>query len=96
MNETIRKIVTDAFSDIAEDVKPETVGDETRLYGPDGTLTSIKLVMLIADIEEKIASTLGRNIILADEKAMSQKTSPFLTIGALTSYIEKLLAEEGK
>jgi len=31
--------------------------------------------------------------VLADEKAMSQRASPFRTVATVTDYIEKLLSE---
>ena len=49
------------------------------------------LVSFIADLEDKISDEFEKDIILADEKAMSAKTSPFRNIESLTSYIKSLL-----
>lgn len=68
---------------------------ETKLYHSNGTLDSLGLVRFITGSEEKISDTFGIDIVLADEKAMSQVSSPFVSIGSLADYIEKSLANEG-
>ena len=64
---------------------------DMRLFGPKSALDSLGLVNLIASVEEKIAAAFGRNLVLADEQAMSQTRSPFRTVDAFTDHIEKLL-----
>lgn len=66
-------------------------GEKCTLYGGDGMLDSLSLVSLIVSIEEQIESRLGVSLILADEKAMSQKRSPFSTVSTLTDYIDSLI-----
>ncbi|KLE09504.1 MULTISPECIES: hypothetical protein [Arcobacteraceae] len=66
---------------------------QTRLYGEKSVLDSIGLVYLITDIEEKISDKFSKNIVLADEKAMSQRTSPFRDVETLAKYIQNLLEE---
>lgn len=66
---------------------------QTRLYGEKSVLDSIGLVYLITDIEEKITDKFLKNIVLADEKAMSQRTSPFRDVETLAKYIQNLLEE---
>ena len=56
-------------------------------------MDSLALVSLITDLEEKISDEFDEDIVLADEKAMSQRTSPFRTVESLTEYISKLLEE---
>lgn len=65
---------------------------ETRLFGSDG-LDSIALVTLIADLEDKLAETLGRPVVLADERAMSRFHSPFRTVGTLIAHVERVAKE---
>jgi acyl carrier protein len=67
---------------------------ETKLYHSHGTLDSLGLVGFITGAEEKIADAFGVDIILVDEKAMSQVNSPFTSIQSLADYIEKLITEE--
>jgi acyl carrier protein len=53
----------------------------------NNAMDSISLVTLISQVESDIEDEFNIQVILADEKAMSQKNSPFLTVGTLTSYI---------
>lgn len=66
---------------------------DTKLFGGDGILDSIALVMLISDMEQKIANEFNVNIILTDEKAMSRASSPFRTVSSLINLIEEKLEE---
>ncbi len=65
----------------------------TKLFGRGSSLDSLGLVNLIVSVEEKINIKFGVAISLVDEKAMSQKSSPFLNIESLTNYILLLLIE---
>jgi acyl carrier protein len=66
---------------------------ETRLYGPQALLDSLSLVNLIVATEREIEDAFGVSVLLASDRAMSQKRSPFLTIGSLASYVQELLVE---
>ncbi len=66
---------------------------ETRLLGEKAVLDSIGLVSLIVDLEEKVAARFGKEIVLADERAMSLRYSPFRRVESLADYVvEKLEA----
>jgi len=67
--------------------------DKLRLFGEGGVMDSIGIVMLITEIEERVEDDLGYSITLTDDRAMSQKTSPFRSVKTLVSYIETLLKE---
>ena len=67
---------------------------DTKLIGKESTLDSLGLVNLIVGIEENIADKFKIVISLTDEKAMSQKNSPFLSVNSLADFIEKRIAEE--
>lgn len=79
----------------------ETNGHETRipgvleaktvLFGENGILDSIGLVTLIVAVEQAIEETFGVSISLADEKAMSQRNSPFRTIDSLAEFAQRLI-----
>ena len=62
-------------------------GDEGELFGPNSNLDSLGLISVILLVEEQITLKLGESIILADERAMSMKNSPFKNIESLTEYI---------
>lgn len=97
MKNKINQLVVGAIAELNSELQVEelkSVNAETRLYGSKSALDSIALVTLIADIEDKVSSEFGKDIVLADERAMSQRLSPFGRVGTLVDYIEKLLLEE--
>lgn len=68
---------------------------DSPLYGKSGRLESIDVVTLIMEVEDQISKEFGTSITIADDRAMSQQNSPFLTIGTLTDYVAELLNENG-
>lgn len=68
---------------------------DAPLYGKNGRLESIDVVTLIMEVEDQIRDELGISITIADDRAMSQQNSPFLTIQTLTDYVTELLTENG-
>lgn len=92
--------VVNAIVDVLEEYKVgsdlpiEINGEETILFGSNSVLDSFSLVAVIVEIEDKIHQITNQEIILSDEKAMSQKNSPFRTIGTLSEYILVLLGGE--
>ena len=71
-----------------------STGIDTRLFGEGGGLDSISLVTLIVAVEQAVEDEFEVCITLADEKAMSQRNSPFRSIAALAEYVEQRIAEE--
>jgi acyl carrier protein len=98
-NEQVAALVSLALQDLGRELQQpslEKTGRDTRLIGAHSALDSIALVSLIADIEARIASEFGRDIVLADESAMSAMRSPFRNAGALADHIcARLNAEPG-
>ena len=64
---------------------------DSKLFGGDGPLDSMALVNLVVDLEEFIEDDFGKTITLADEKAMSRRTSPFSRVKNLVDYIQEQL-----
>lgn len=62
-------------------------GTDTVLFGAEGVLESIDFVSLILDIEEALTEALQAEVSLMNEKALSEKNSPFRTVGTLTAYV---------
>lgn len=97
MNPQIDEIVSRCMRDMAERYSLDLNGGvsrDTLLFGESGLLDSVGLVSLIVAIEQEIENDLGVSIVLADERAMSQKNSPFRSIGALADYAATLVAAE--
>lgn len=67
--------------------------EKTKIFGTNGVLDSVGIVFLITELEEKISDDFNCDITLADEKAMSQVTSPFRNVETLANYIEQLVTE---
>ena len=54
-------------------------------------MDSLSLVTLILIVEEKVFDELGVTITIADDKAMSQKRSPFRNVSSLAEYANTLI-----
>ncbi len=96
MKEQIYRIVIDCLKALNEELEVAALADPTPatpLYGPKSPLDSLNLVNLIADIEGQLGETFEQDIVLADERAMSQTRSPFRTVSSLTEYIETLIKQ---
>lgn len=67
------------------------VSADTILFGTNGYLDSMSLVSLLIDIEESLQNE-GLDVSLSDERAMSERNSPFRDVPALAEYIDKLIS----
>ena len=95
-NKKIENLIFNAIKEINEQLPQEQqLGQSTKtvLFGKDGKLDSLGLVTLLVIIEQNIEDEFDVSITIADEKAMSQKRSPFRTTGTLADYIDMLLRE---
>ena len=92
----IQSIIIDCIKVLNEELdvsEPEEPNNDTRLYGSQSGLDSIGLVSLIADVEDAISEQFDLTIVLADERAMSQRASPFRRVSTLRDYINELVNE---
>ena len=64
----------------------------TRLFGDGGLLDSMALVSLVIAVEQAVEEKYDSPVALADEKALSQRSSPYRTIGTLAAYAAQELA----
>ena len=64
---------------------------DSKLFGDGGPLDSMALVNLVVELEELIEDDYGKTISLADEKAMSRRTSPFHRAKNLIDYVQDQL-----
>ena len=67
---------------------------ETVLLGSSGKLESVNLVNLLVAIEENIEEAFGIPISITDERAVSEKNSPFRTVETLCNFVLNLLDEK--
>ena len=66
---------------------------DTNLLGGSDGLDSLAFVNLIVGIEHNLEDVFDFQITLADERAMSEKNSPFSTVRSLSEYIQKIIEE---
>lgn len=91
----VTELVLELIKEIGEDQEKQALiqaTSETRLFGEN--LDSLGLVFLVTDLESIISEKFDIDVTLADERAMSQKTSPFRTVSTLIKYVELLITEE--
>ena len=96
MYDKIIDIIIEEVEEVNESIQekiPVELRAKAPLFGDTGVLDSIGLVTLIVAVEQSIEDELGTILTLADEKAMSQRNSPFRTVGTLADYISLLLGE---
>lgn len=79
------------YNEILTDKKLNYQDDKALIFGGGGPLDSLELVALIVEIEEAIERETGKVIILADEKAVSRRLSPFARIDLLVDYTFEVL-----
>ena len=88
---SLQELLATLSDDSTRDV---TITAQTRLIGRDAVLDSMGLVSLIVDIEQRLENEFGVALVLADERAMSQKHSPFRSVQTLSDYIYQLTQEQ--
>lgn len=95
--EQIIEIIYSAFDDINEELpkknRLEKKVDEI-IYGNEGKLDSLGLVNLIVSIESAIDDQLDKQIVIANEKAMSMRNSPFRNVATLSEFILEILDDD--
>ena len=75
---------------------PEKVDEETVLVGTDPVLDSLGVVQLIVEVEQRVEQGHGISVTLANDKAMSQRNSPFRTVGVLADHVVATAQEAAK
>lgn len=92
----ITPVVIESLKNVLEESEAPESGNltrDTKLLGHNAVLDSLGLVTLLVDLEQRLEEDYDVTITLADERAMSQKSSPFRTVQSLSDYIHMLLQE---
>ena len=66
-----------------------TIAPDAPLFGPGSPLDSLGLLTLLLDIEEELQRA-GCHVQLSDDRAMSQRRSPFRSVSSLVDYIARI------
>ena len=84
----LNQIILDSIAEInlGSDREIRLAGEDPPLYGAEGQLDSISLVTLITSIEQRLEDNFGIQVVLVDEKAVSQRNSPFRSLSALVDF----------
>lgn len=94
--EKIESIIVRCFTavlDLRGIPHPPVINRDTIVFGAGGVVDSMGIVMMVTDVEEAVYHAFDKGISLADDRAMSQRNSPYRTIGSLTDYILAQLNE---
>lgn len=90
MDAQIAELITRTLQDLHEqgvvDLDGEQVTVDTPLFGETGLLDSVGLVSLVVAVEQALEDELGLSVGLADERALSQRSSPYRTVSSLADY----------
>jgi acyl carrier protein len=84
--------IQEVFAQTGEEA-PGALGEDTVLVGKDAVLDSLGVVSLIVEVEQRVESEHGASVTLANDKAMSQRNSPFRTVGVLTDHLVAMVLE---
>jgi hypothetical protein len=63
------------------------VDENTRLIGTTSIFDSMELVQFIVEVESLLDENFDLDIELTSEKAMSRRSSPFISLKSLSEYI---------
>ena len=80
MQERIVEIIIEETNAVLEEHVSD-MNKDTALFGKSGLLDSMGLVSMIVAVEQDVEDEFDKNVTIADARAMSQKHSPFATVG---------------
>lgn len=89
-------LVTRSMVDVLEmndEPLPDDLDADTIVVGPSAVLDSLGVVSLIVEIEQRLEQEHGWAVTLASDRAMSQRSSPFRSIGVLADYLLEVISE---
>ena len=90
--ELVKSAVRDLSDELGYDSLREPSKDTVLFGGADG-IDSLSLVQIVAEVERLAENQFAKRVVLADDRAMSRRTSPFRTVGTLAELLEERLTE---
>ena len=94
--EKILNCIYKAVDEVNEELEADkqlAKSPDTVLLGESGQLESIDLVNILVATEDYLEEEFAIPISVTDERAVSEKSSPFKTIDTLCDFISNLLKE---
>ena len=89
----IQSLIKETLNEMEIDDFTKEIDKNTEIFGTKGALDSLGLVEFLVSLEQKIETAYDTSLTIADEKAMSQKNSPFRTVNSLSNFLEIRLAD---
>ncbi len=94
VREEIVQIICESLSELNEELEYDSlrnINEETVIYGGDEGIDSLSLVRLVTDVEMQINDKYDASVVLASEKAMSMRNSPYRTVASLAEFADSEL-----
>lgn len=88
----VKATVEELNSELGYDHLSNVTADSDLFGGANG-VDSLSLVRIIAEVERAASEEFGRPVVLADERAMSRRNSPYRTVGTIAELVRERLAE---
>ena len=66
------------------------ISEKTPLFAAGSRLDSLQFVSLITDVEVALNTEYGREVSLADDRALERAESPYTTVATLRDYVLEL------
>ena len=88
------RIVAEAVADLnLQRSAEDQIGKDPHalLFGPGGSLDSLGLVQLIAEVENGVEDASGQRVNLADEALLESAENPFKSIASLCAHLVRLV-----
>ena len=86
----------DAEADSEQVRKVTCASADTKLFGAEGLLDSLGVVILLTDLEERLDDEYDVEISLASDVTMSTTRSPFRSVSSLAKYIVSAVEEKSE
>ncbi len=86
---SLRELLTQNGDDI-----PSPFDEAVVLVGKEAVIDSLGMVSLIVEIEQALETGHDISVTLANDRAMSERNSPFRSVGVLTDHICTLVDQE--
>ena len=89
VRDEIIQIICEALTDLNEELDYDSLKnatESTEIYGGDDGIDSLSLVRLVTDVETKVNEKFDSNVLLASEKAMSMRNSPYRSVSNLADF----------
>ena len=95
-NTSVEKLVFETITNLNQgktDLMKLSISLETVLFGEGGKLNSLDLVNLIVELEQRLEEQFDTVFTLADERAMSERNSPFRSVQSLIEFVDARIKE---